>query len=195
MFDTTLPLFEKSLVDPESPALNEDGEFPEFDENVQYSVEYRGGLIPDKLVVSDIENFALWEEISDMQTSVLKMKQSGFGSPLRNVGPLQFWDFNPLDFGDIIDALSLRTVHPISYAANLVFDDTVDQKLEEALLYYSLTGIPYDRLFIDHSKVLTHSSTLDWLDIDLLFEAQADVDESSFGLGYDLLLAKNSPEY
>lgn len=37
IFDTSLPLFEKSLIDPESPALNEDGEFPEFDLNLIYS--------------------------------------------------------------------------------------------------------------------------------------------------------------
>ena len=35
--ETTLPLFEKSLIDPESPALNEDGEFPEYDLNLVYS--------------------------------------------------------------------------------------------------------------------------------------------------------------
>lgn len=59
VFDTTLPLFEKSLVDPESPALNEDGEFPEFDENVQYLVEYATGPTPDELVASDLEGFSL----------------------------------------------------------------------------------------------------------------------------------------
>jgi hypothetical protein len=37
--DASLPLFERSLVDPESPALNEDGEFPEFDLNVIYNTE------------------------------------------------------------------------------------------------------------------------------------------------------------
>lgn len=35
--DTTLPLYEKSLIDPESPALNEDNEFPEYDLNIVYS--------------------------------------------------------------------------------------------------------------------------------------------------------------
>jgi hypothetical protein len=28
VFETNLPLFERSLLDPKSPALNEDGEFP-----------------------------------------------------------------------------------------------------------------------------------------------------------------------
>lgn len=130
-----------------------------------------------------------------MQAAVLNMKHAGFGSPLRNVGTSGLWDFNPLDFGDIVDALSLRTVHPISYAAELVFDDTVDQKLEEALLHYSLTGTPYDALFIDHAKILDSGKVLDWLDLDLLTESQVDIDENSFGLGYDLLLVKNVPEY
>ncbi|WP_347220254.1 hypothetical protein [Chryseobacterium sp.] len=31
-----MPLFEKSIIDPESPALNEDGEFPEYDLNIIY---------------------------------------------------------------------------------------------------------------------------------------------------------------
>jgi hypothetical protein len=39
LFDTSLPLFERSLIDPESPALNEDGEFPENDLNVSYNSE------------------------------------------------------------------------------------------------------------------------------------------------------------
>jgi hypothetical protein len=38
-FETCLPIFERSLIDPESPALNEDGEFPEFDLNVIYNTE------------------------------------------------------------------------------------------------------------------------------------------------------------
>ena len=46
--ETTLPLFEKSLVDPESPALNEDGDFPEYDLNIVYST-------------ADIANIKLFE--------------------------------------------------------------------------------------------------------------------------------------
>ncbi len=37
ILETTLPLFERSIIDPESPALNEDGEFPENDLNLVYS--------------------------------------------------------------------------------------------------------------------------------------------------------------
>jgi hypothetical protein len=37
--ETILPLFERSIIDPESPALNEDGDFPEFDLNIIYNTE------------------------------------------------------------------------------------------------------------------------------------------------------------
>lgn len=190
IFETTLPLFEKSLVDPESPAFGEDGEFPEFDENVLYNVEYKGGIVPDHLVVSDIENFNMWDEALLIESNIKKMKLKGFGSIFNNTNTDLNYDFNPLDIGDLVDILSNKSIHPIAYSADFIFDDNIDQKLEEAIIYYALTGQAYDEFFYGHDNVLDEKITIDWDDLDILNEAVVDEEENTIGLGYDLILLK-----
>lgn len=111
---------------------------------------------------SDVENFNLWDEATTVQSEYKKMKDVGFGSTQPCGGDMtNGFDFNPVDFGDLIDILSTKSVHPIAYHADQIFDENIDQKLEEALLFHTLTGIKYDRMFFRHRRLFKKRLRID----------------------------------
>jgi hypothetical protein len=212
--ETILPLFERSLIDPESPALNEDGEFPEFDLNVIYNTELikRLNLGIDKssdiilnqkkLKKTDISDSELdiwgtdensskyahndspnslkiknksisfksgsvdWDsktvfdkniniEIGNLRKSIVVRKKSSSWGYLKNCENQKTIDynFNQLDFASIVDAMSNKDIHPINYSTENFYIDLIDQKIDESIEYYSITGSPYSGLFLNYKNL------------------------------------------
>jgi hypothetical protein len=227
IYETTLPLFERSLIDPENPALNEDGEFPEFDINISYNSEIlkrlnlnlnyisknykhnnmsskrytyidKHGFRPqgsdyeslyselikedsfdninnnndfnrsfsfkigniDKNLVNSLD-INLKKEIINLKKSLQFRKSNYFFGSITNIffEMGNIFDLSTLDLGDIIDVLSVKELHPLTFSSEQVFMDLIDQKLDEGIEYSSLTGIDYSNLFINY-KSLKFSNTL-----------------------------------
>lgn len=310
IFDTTLPLFEKSLIDPESPALNEDGEFPEFDLNLIYSTydintvkTYKlkknlrryglGGRIrsffeekkrPNKLfkknqfkkryfnsgglkfgdsLVKISNEFSLenlnnknglinppeltdlykkniynrngkkkWDylynkvynlkfklgnvdtaaqtnfETSGIIGEMLSLEESlyfrkknyKFSSPIFNFSEyVSRYDLSAFDIGDIIDAISHKDTHPISFASEQIYGSLIDQKVDEAVENYLLSGVDYSNVFSDYrsitSRINNEKLTIDWYSIDFIGEMLEDHYENIQGINYDLVLLKYADNY
>jgi hypothetical protein len=56
--------------------------------------------------------------------------------------------------GDVIDVLSIKDIHPINYSTEHIFISLIDQKIDEAVEYYNLTGKQYDTLFSRYSNII-----------------------------------------
>jgi hypothetical protein len=63
------------------------------------------------------------------------------------------FNFNPLDFGSIIDAMSNKDIHPINYSTENFYIDLIDQKIDESLEYYAITGYSYSCLFLNYKNL------------------------------------------
>jgi hypothetical protein len=227
IYETSLPLFERSLLDPENPALNEDGEFPEFDINISYNSEILkrlnlnlnyisknhnyGDRLPKRYTYIDKHGFrplgsdyeTLYSELIkedsfsninnnndfnrsfnfkigntdknlvnsldiNVKKEMINLKKSlqfrksnyFFGS----INSLFFemgniFDLSTLDVGDIVDVLSIKELHPLTFSSEQIFMDLIDQKLDEGIEYSSLTGVDYSNLFINY-KYLKFSNTV-----------------------------------
>lgn len=254
IYETSLPLFERSLVDPESPALNEDGEFPEYDINVIYNSEIKkrlnflkrstdiitqpgntykkifkkfrdfseilgdysasGAFLQEKNELSKTKEYLNrsysfrqgsvdWNSelfvnnslASEIKNLVNSATQRSYNELYRiSENQVNMFDLNPIDLPDVVDVLSNQNVHPISNSVENIFNDLIDQKIDEALESYSLTGVSYDSLFINHTKSLKINE-IGWNHIDFFSEHSSTFLENPLSFDFSLILHKYSPNY
>ncbi len=104
--------------------------------------------------------FSLANESIELSESILKRKKLyGLGNPVLNFTEFRgVFDFNPTDLGDTIDALSQKDIHPINFSTEQMFDTLIDQKVDEALEYYLLTGVEYSSLFRNYRYIPFNSA-------------------------------------
>ncbi|WP_347220255.1 hypothetical protein [Chryseobacterium sp.] len=129
----------------------------------------------------------------------LRKKNYKIGSPILNFTEYQNrFDFNEPDLGDIIDTLGTSDIHPISFAAEQLFNNLIDQKVDEAVSYYLLTGQDYGQLFKNHHLFTKNEKIINeisWYDINFLNEILDDNFENIVGFNYDLVLQKYADNY
>jgi len=107
------------------------------------------------------------------------------------------YNFNQLDFASIVDAMSNKDIHPINYSTENFYIDLIDQKIDESLEYYAITGSSYSGLFLNYKNLnfLKKNKNLDWFDIDFILETNFDSYENIPGFDYELILHKYANSY
>ena len=90
--------------------------------------------------------------------------------------------------------MSPKDPHPINAAAEQLFDTLIDEKIDEAIEFYLITGVEYSTLFYNNRKT-AKSQVVDWYSIDYLVEVINSTVENIAGFSYDMLLHKYSSPY
>jgi hypothetical protein len=86
----------------------------------------------------------------------------------------------------------------VSYSTEHTYLDLIDQKIDEAILMYAFTGIPYGDVFINYRSVSTGFSNkinLEWANFNYSDQLGLDSFENILGFSYDLILHKYAETY